>query len=408
MAYVPIADKSIGDVLPADDWNQLIENNAANPAGLAVARGDLFEGSAATTLRRIAIGASGRLLRARSTGNVYEAPMVTAPTNLNDSSRDDEVMTWGAARTRFLSKRELFVELSGGFTITVGTTVTRTLAESLADYRWVSFVVGENDNDIRETQRVQESLLLAPPTDFTLYALETDGNLYSVDLVAQTATQLFDLGTGNWYALATHNGALYALQSDGDLYSVDLVAQTATQLFDLGTGSTWYALATHNGALYALQSDGDLYSVDLVAQTATQLFDLGASNSWFALTTHNGALYAMPNNGDLYSVDLVAQTATQLFDLGTGSTWFELTTHNGALYAMQNDGDLYSVDLVAQTATQLFDLGTGSTWYALATHTSASQSARVSDYFIAERPSNTSLRIIPARNGYVHEIVGIL
>ena len=66
MAYVPIADKSIGDVLPADDWNQLIENNAANPAGLAVARGDLFEGSAATTLRRIAIGASGRLLRARS------------------------------------------------------------------------------------------------------------------------------------------------------------------------------------------------------------------------------------------------------------------------------------------------------------------------------------------------------
>ena len=59
MAYVPIADKSIGDVLPADDWNQLIENNAANPAGLAVARGDLFEGSAATTLRRIAIGASG-------------------------------------------------------------------------------------------------------------------------------------------------------------------------------------------------------------------------------------------------------------------------------------------------------------------------------------------------------------
>ena len=145
--------------MPADDWNQLIENNAANPAGLAMARGDLFEGSAATTLRRIAIGASGRLLRARSYGNVYEAPMVTAPTNLNDSSRDDEISTWGAARTRFLSKRELFVELSGGFTITVGTTVNRTLAESLADYRWVSFVVGNNDNDIRETQRVQESLL---------------------------------------------------------------------------------------------------------------------------------------------------------------------------------------------------------------------------------------------------------
>ena len=100
MAYQPIADKSIGDVLPADDWNQLIENNASNPAGLAQARGDLFEGSAATTLRRIAIGASGRLLRARSTGNVYEAPMVTAPNNLNNSSRDDEVVTWGAASAR--------------------------------------------------------------------------------------------------------------------------------------------------------------------------------------------------------------------------------------------------------------------------------------------------------------------
>ena len=38
--------------------------------------------------------------------------MTTAPTDLTDSSRDDEVITWGAARTRFLSKRELFVELS--------------------------------------------------------------------------------------------------------------------------------------------------------------------------------------------------------------------------------------------------------------------------------------------------------
>ena len=62
-----------------------------------------------------------------------------------------------------------------------------------------------------------------------------------MDLVAQTATQLFDLSARQQLVrgLTTHNGALYALQIDGDIYSVDLVAQTATQLFDLGSGSTW-------------------------------------------------------------------------------------------------------------------------------------------------------------------------
>ena len=143
-----------------------------------------------------------------------------------------------------------------------------------------------------------------------------------------------------------------------------------------------------------------------MAQTATQLFDLGPGTTWWGLATHNGTLYALQSDGNIYSVDLVAQTATQLFDLGPG-TWYALATHNGTLYAMQNEGNIYSVDLVAQTATQLFDLG-ASTWWGLTTHTSASQSARVSDYFIAEKPSNTSLRIIPVRNGYVHEIVGIL
>ena len=66
------------------------------------------------------------------------------------------------------------------------------------------------------------------------------------------------------------------------------------------------------------------------------------------------------------------------------------------------------MDLVAQTATQLFDLGASGSWYGLTTHGTAGDSARVSDYFSVQKPSNTSLRLFPLRAGYVHEIVGIL
>ena len=104
MAYVPIPTKGLGDILPADDWNQLATNNADGPIGLAAAAGDLFQATGANAMEVVSIGAAGAIVRANSTpdGIEYDPPLGTTPTNLNNSSNDDKIVLWQHVRQTFL------------------------------------------------------------------------------------------------------------------------------------------------------------------------------------------------------------------------------------------------------------------------------------------------------------------
>ena len=144
MAYVALADKGLGDILPADDWNQLLDNVEAGPAALAQARGDLFEGTGLTEMQRIAVGSVGTVIRARSTGNVYEAPLSVTPSDLDDASDDDKLILWGAAREAFLPMVALFTEIQGGTEFVRGTafTIDAPSGKTWDDWRWISIVMG--------------------------------------------------------------------------------------------------------------------------------------------------------------------------------------------------------------------------------------------------------------------------
>ena len=67
-----------------------------------------LKGTGLTEMQRIAVGSVGTVIRARSAGNVYEAPLSVTPSDLDDSSDDDKLILWGAAREAFLPMVALF------------------------------------------------------------------------------------------------------------------------------------------------------------------------------------------------------------------------------------------------------------------------------------------------------------
>ena len=106
MAYVAIATKGLGDILPADDWNQLAENNSDGPIGLATAAGDLFQATGLNAMARVAIGPAAAVVRANSTpdGIEYAETLTSTPSDLSDSSDDDKMVQFGVLRTTFLPR----------------------------------------------------------------------------------------------------------------------------------------------------------------------------------------------------------------------------------------------------------------------------------------------------------------
>ena len=425
MAYVALADKGLGDILPADDWNQLLDNVEAGPAALAQARGDLFEGSGPTELRRIAVGSVGTVIRARPTGNIYEAPLAVTPSDLDDASDDDKLILWGAAREAFLPMAGLFTEIQGGTALTVGTsfTIDAPSGKTWDDWRWLSIVVGGNEFHVAETQRVKIDRLPVAPTSNTLYVVDLLlDRVGTVDVATGMATQLPNaLGAGftTPSGLASHNGVLYVVDSTLDrVGTVDVATGMATQLPNaLGAGfTTPSGLASHNGVLYVVNAGVDrVGTVDVATGMATQLPNaLGAGfTNPRGLASHNGVLYVVDSTLDrVGTVDVATGMATQLPNaLGAGfTTPSGLASHNGVLYVVDLLLDrVGTVDVATGMATQLPNaLGAGFTEPSgIASH-GGGNVLRFGQYAVFQRSSDTRLTLRPTQNGYLHELVGIL
>ena len=106
MVYTPIPTKGLGDILPADNWNSLVENVVSGPIGLATAAGDLFQATGLNAMARVAIGPAASVVRANSTpdGIEYAETLTSTPSDLTDSSDDDKMVQFGVLRTTFLPR----------------------------------------------------------------------------------------------------------------------------------------------------------------------------------------------------------------------------------------------------------------------------------------------------------------
>ena len=426
MAYVALADKGLGDILPADDWNQLLDNVEAGPAALAQARGDLFEGTGLTEMRRIAVGSAGTVIRARLTGNVYEAPLSVTPSDLDDSSDDDKLILWGAAREAFLPMAGLFTEIQGGTEFAVGTafTIDAPSGKTWDDWRWLSIVMGDNEFAVAETQRVKSDALPLAPASNILYVVDrTSDQIGTVDVATGIATALPNqLGSGftDPSGLASHNGVLYVADIASDqIGTVDVATGIATALPNqLGSGFTDPGgLASHNGVLYVADVTSDrIGTVDVATGIATALpnqLGSGFTNPG-GLVSHNGVLYVADTASDqIGTVDVATGIATALPNqLGSGfRTPGGLASHNGVLYVADVTSDqIGTVDVATGIATALPNqLGSGFTDPSgLASHGQGGTFLTFSQYASFQRTSDTRLTLHPTQNGYLHELVGIL
>ena len=409
MAYVALADKGLGDLLPADDWNQLLDNVEAGPAALAQARGDLFEGAGLNELQRIAVGSTGTVIRARSTGNVYEAPLSVTPADLDDASDDDKLILWGAAREAFLPVAQLYNELNGTdrainpggeFDLTLPTGV------SFSDVRWIMFVVGPTANSVAETLWAPVGAIPAAGTMTRLYGISNATNLvYTINENTGVATRVGTgaLGVTQPLGLTNHLGTLLCIErASRIIYSINNITGVATEFYDPSlTSGDGSALASHNGLIYFMVSNS-LYSYDPTTDT---LVNVGTSGGT-GLTSHNGDLLSVTSGtgGHLNIVNLSNGNITQFPNsLGVNSP-NALASYLQTLYIVGTGNTLYSVNDVSGVATEIAALSaTGMQGLA-----SYSGLMGIGDWLGLEKEGTNTLKVYPQRSGYLHQVATIL
>lgn len=235
---------------------------------------------------------------------------------------------------------------------------------------------------------------LLPVSGASTYAVDGSNNFGSLDptsgvfsLVGGTgaSAQIFGMGFDGFGAGAP----LYAIDTNGVVYTINTSTGVATQQFTTGL-SVLGATVDPNGIMDVVVANATLTNswlatVDLASQTITQQFNsnqFGFESDGVAVLD-NGVLYTDSSGGGilgadvLYSVDLTTGTATKV---GAGNTGFGHTSIftgvdvNGTVYAggesdtiaSEPSGEIYSLNLATGLATPVTASTDINGWFAFA------------------------------------------
>ena len=269
----------------------------------------------------------------------------------------------------------VYLDTSGTTSFTVEGLGTFTLAVGSCDYKSIIVIPSTAYSWVTSTQ-------VSNLGSRSWYALAYDGSKFvalgytgyvstSTDGTTWTqAIQNTNLGENSWYALAYDGTKFVALSTSGYIStSTDGTTWTqATQNTNLGS-HIWRALAYDGIKLIALSSTGFIStSADGTTWTqATQNTNLG--NNYWRVLAYDGTKFVSLSNGGYVSTSLDGTTwtqATQNTNLGENS-WQALAYDGSKFVALGYDGYIStSTDGTTWTqATQNTDLG-GHIWRALA------------------------------------------
>jgi uncharacterized repeat protein (TIGR01451 family) len=210
----------------------------------------------------------------------------------------------------------------------------------------------------------------------TLYLLNSNRNIYTVDPATAVATQVGIVsagGTVGGLAYDCSTGTMYMTSTSEDaLYTLDLNTFVATQVNTYGdTTVVMHGLEWHGGTntLYG-GSNGSLYSIDRTSGVASLIGNAGFT-SFLNLGYHagNGILYgASSANDSLYTIDPGTGAGTLIGPLNGPTNPHGLTylQHLNALYLVcSSTNTLYTVDVLTGAATPVGSPGSGN-WLGLA------------------------------------------
>lgn len=202
----------------------------------------------------------------------------------------------------------------------------------------------------------------------TLY-VESDGDLYTMDVVTGAATLVGDIyrsGTTTSVEVEAmtfdDSGVLWAVSSD-ELFTIDPATGIATLVGPTGVtqfnGLAWDATTS---TLYATRNITDLYTLNTTTGAGTLIGEVGA-DEWDDLTIDptTGTLYAWDNDREtLISIDPVGKTLTTIGAIGVNGDALAYDPVTMTYYASDFLQDfLFTIDWVNTTATSVGPLGVG-------------------------------------------------
>lgn len=208
---------------------------------------------------------------------------------------------------------------------------------------------------------------LASPAsaDPLAYAVDTNRDLYSVDLATGAAALIGSTGRFLEGLALSPGGDLFATNNSGDLFGVDPLTGTVTLIGSTGIGNV-EGLDFLGGTLLGIGFTGTptLYSIDTVTAAATPLLAAGSPTGFvraIAVLDANTLLLRGdgPPNNTLYALSLTSGAVTSIGTLAvTGAQFAAMDfASDGNLYGLDNEGSAWSIDPVTATVTLIGDTG---------------------------------------------------
>ena len=347
MAYTPIPTKGLGDILPAQNWNDLVENVVSGPIGLATAAGDLFQATGLNAMARVAIGPAASVVRANSTPNgiEYAETLTSTPSDLTDSSDDDKMVQFGVLRTTFLPR--LTNVGYRAFT-----------ADGSFNWDWNTTV-----GYLVIASAIPPSLDRLSGSDITLGTGSWQGGASD--------------GSTIWFVDDTTNRARAYRASDGArLSSADITLAPFNWRGGASDGSTlWFISASGAANAYRASDGARLSSADITLGTGSwQGGTSDGSTIWFVDDTTNMArAYRASDGARLSSADITLGTGRWRGGASDGlALWFiDDTTNRARAYRASDGARLSSADITLGTEIWRGGTSDGSTLWFINDATSA-------------------------------------
>jgi outer membrane protein assembly factor BamB len=177
----------------------------------------------------------------------------------------------------------------------------------------------------------------------TIYAPNSDGFLYILDMNGKSVSDPIELGGALWSAPVTDGTYIYVTALDHHLHIIDPATGKTGEPIDLG-GATPGSPAVGEGGVYVGSFSSN---IEFVKSTGDHKVLATAANwIWGTPVLNNGALYYADLSGNLYSMDVA--TGSQNWDavqpdgpivaspLVTGDTIY-VVTEAGTLLALDRD-----------------------------------------------------------------------
>lgn len=184
------------------------------------------------------------------------------------------------------------------------------------------------------------------------------GEIATVDTTTGAVTNSFNPGVGGWFDVAINNGGTaYGVVSGSTLYSLDLGAQTASNIGSTGAFINGLAFGS-GGGLFGTGGNG-LYSIDTGTGSAS-LIGAGVGGSFLSSgdiayaggTTFYGTSASGCGGigGDcLWSIDSATGLGTIIGSTGVNQI-YGLGIVGGTLFGLSSANDVYSIDTTTGAA----------------------------------------------------------